>query len=38
LPQMMINTERSSLFDFRFEDFTLMDYQSHPKISAPIAV
>jgi thymidylate synthase len=38
LPKMTINTERTSLFDFSFEDFTLTDYQSHPRISAPIAV
>lgn len=38
MPWMHINPERKSIFDFKFEDFTLMDYQSHPKITAPIAV
>lgn len=38
LPQMKINTEVTSLFDFRYEDFELVDYQCHPRISAPIAV
>ncbi|HQU56833.1 MAG TPA: thymidylate synthase [Chitinophagaceae bacterium] len=26
------------MFDFRFEDFTLENYQSHPAIKAPVAV
>ncbi len=28
----------ASLFDYRFEDFTVLDYQHHPAISAPVAV
>ncbi|MEV4637048.1 thymidylate synthase [Actinoplanes sp. NPDC049548] len=27
-----------SLFDYRFEDFTLVDYQHHPALKAPVAV
>ncbi|HXO27061.1 MAG TPA: thymidylate synthase, partial [Thermoanaerobaculia bacterium] len=27
-----------SLFDFRFEDVTLLDYDPHPGIKAPVAV
>lgn len=38
LPMMLINPEVSDLFAFRFEDFQLLNYQSHPHISAPIAV
>ncbi len=38
LPQMQINPTVSSIFDFRYEDFELLNYQSHPHISAPIAV
>jgi len=38
LPKMQLNPAVKSLFDFKYEDFTLTDYQSHPKISAPIAV
>jgi len=37
-PTMLLNPDVKSIFDYRFEDFTLVDYQSHPKISAPIAV
>jgi thymidylate synthase len=38
LPQMKINPDVQSIFDFRFEDFELVNYQSHPHIAAPIAV
>jgi thymidylate synthase len=38
LPTMTLNPERKSLFDFRYEDFTLSDYDPHPAIKAPIAV
>jgi thymidylate synthase len=38
LPRMRINPAVTSLFDFRYEDFALEDYQCHPAIKAPIAV
>jgi thymidylate synthase len=38
LPSMKINPEVGSIFDFRFEDFELVGYQSHEHIKAPIAV
>jgi thymidylate synthase len=38
LPTMTINPERTSLFDFQYEDFTLSGYDPHPAIKAPIAV
>ena len=38
LPKMHLNPEVKSIFDFRYEDFTLLDYQCHPRITAPIAV
>ena len=38
LPEMKINPEVKNIFDFRFEDFTLENYQSHPSIKAPVAV
>ncbi|MBM4228048.1 MAG: thymidylate synthase [Gammaproteobacteria bacterium] len=37
-PVMRLNPARKSVFDFRYEDFTLEGYQSHPAIPAPIAV
>lgn len=38
LPTMKINPEVKTIFDFRFEDFTLENYQHHPHIKAPVAV
>jgi thymidylate synthase len=38
LPQMKINPEVKNIFDFTFEDFELVNYQSHPAIKAPVAV
>ena len=38
LPQMKLNPERRDLFDFRYEDFELVNYECHPGIRAPIAV
>jgi thymidylate synthase len=38
LPRMEINPAVRDLFAFRYEDFTLVDYQCHPAIRAPIAV
>jgi thymidylate synthase len=38
LPEMKLNPEVKNIFDFKFEDFELKDYQSHPSIKAPVAV
>ena len=38
LPQMKINPEVKDIFDFKFEDFELENYQCHPGIKAPVAV
>lgn len=38
LPTMEINPEVKSIFDFKYEDFSLKNYQSHPHIAAPVAV
>jgi thymidylate synthase len=37
-PAMRLNPAVKDLFDFRFEDFTLENYDPHPAIKAPIAV
>lgn len=38
LPQMVLNPDIKNIFDFRYEDFELRNYQHHPHIAAPIAV
>ncbi|MEP6617131.1 MAG: thymidylate synthase [Ginsengibacter sp.] len=38
LPQMKLNPEVKNIFDFKFEDFQLLDYHSQPAIKAPVAV
>jgi thymidylate synthase len=38
LPTMALNPDVRSLFEFRYEDFELQGYQSHPHIKAPVAV
>ena len=38
LPKMNIKNEITDILKFEYEDFSLEDYESHPHISAPIAV
>jgi len=38
LPEMKINKNVKSIFDFVFDDFELVNYETHPGISAPIAI
>jgi thymidylate synthase len=38
LPQMKINPDVKDLFDFKFEDFELVNYDPHPHIKAEVAV
>lgn len=38
LPQMKLNPGVKSLFDFKFEDCVLENYEPHPHIKAPVAV
>ncbi|MDE6495875.1 MAG: thymidylate synthase [Duncaniella sp.] len=38
LPRMIINPDVKELTDFKFEDFTLEDYNPHPHIKATVAV
>ncbi|MFM2258225.1 MAG: hypothetical protein RLZZ424_158 [Bacteroidota bacterium] len=38
LPTMKINPEVKDIFAFKYEDFTLENYECHPGIKAPVAV
>ena len=38
LPQMRINPDVKSIFEYQYEDFELLNYQSHPHIKAKVAV
>ncbi len=37
LPKMSINPDVKSIFDFKYEDFTLTDYEPYPTIKAPMS-
>ncbi len=38
LPDMKINPEVTSIFDYKYEDFTLLNYNPHPHIKAEVSV
>ena len=38
LPTMRINPDVKSIFDFKYEDFTLENYNPHPHIKGIVAV
>lgn len=38
LPQMLINPDVKSIFDFKYEDFTLNGYDPHPHIKGEVSV
>lgn len=38
LPKMILNPEVKNIFDFTFEDFTLVDYDPHPHIKGAVAI
>ncbi len=38
LPQMKINPEKKSIFDFEFSDFELINYQAHPHIKGEVSI
>jgi len=38
LPRLQIKRKPNSIFEYRFDDFEIVDYHPHPHIAAPIAV
>ncbi len=38
LPSLKIHRKTESIFDYQFEDFEIVGYESHPHIKAPVAV
>jgi len=38
LPTVTLNAAVKNIFDFKYEDFELVDYDPHPHISAPVAI
>ena len=38
LPEMLLNPEINNILDFKYDDFTLQNYQAHPHIKAQIAI
>ena len=38
LPKLIIKRKPDSIFDYKFEDFEIQGYESHPAIKAPVAV
>jgi thymidylate synthase len=38
LPRLAIKRRPESIFDYRFEDFEILDYEAHPHIRAAVAV
>lgn len=38
LPQLLIKRKPESIFDYKFEDFEIVNYQAHPHIAAAVAV
>jgi thymidylate synthase len=38
LPKMILNPEIKNIFEFTFEDFTLVDYDPHPHIKGAVAI
>lgn len=37
-PHLVLHCRPDSLFDYRYEDFEILDYQRHPTIKAPVAI
>jgi thymidylate synthase len=37
-PVMVLNPDVSSIFEYKYDDFELINYQSHPHIKAEISI
>jgi thymidylate synthase len=38
LPKLIIHQRPASILDYHYQDFEIVDYKSHPRIQAPVAV
>jgi thymidylate synthase len=38
LPQLKLNSEITNIFDFKFNDIEVLNYNSHPAIKAEVAI
>lgn len=38
LPKLVIKRKPDSIFDYKYDDFEILDYQAHPHIKAPVAI
>ena len=38
LPKMIINQEVKNIFDFKYDDFELINYEYHPHIKGKVAI
>lgn len=38
LPKLEIKRRPDSIFEYKYEDFEVVGYESHPRISAPVAI
>jgi thymidylate synthase len=38
LPQLILKRKPESIFDYKFDDFEIVNYQAHPHIAAAVAV
>jgi len=38
LPRLAINRKPGSIFDYQFDDFEILNYESYPHIKAAVAV
>ena len=38
LPKMVLNPDVKSIYDFKYDDFQLVDYNPHPHIKAAVSI